>query len=297
MADELEPVVDTPAVEAPLSEQPKDETTSPDDPVEAPEVTAEATAEGTEGDDPPPEEEYEDVDWEGEKYSIPKKLKPGLMFQADYTKKTQEVAATKKELEAEKARIIEQSKVAEEDLNIRAEYVAKNKELEGYKNVDWDAWVQQDPIAAQQGFIRQQQLQNEIGGLNQKIQEQARQRSSEAQQETAKRLNDTHEFAKTIPGWTPETDKQVVEFAEAQGFSREELQAAFSPRIYQILHFAMKGHEVLTKPVAKPPPLKPTPLKVVQARGNQPVSKSLEDMSTEEYVAFRQKQMAAEAKR
>lgn len=257
-------------------------------------------AEGEDGGQPsePEEDEYEEVDWDGEKYTVPKKLKPALLRQSDYTRKAQEIAATKKELEAREAKLVEQSRVTEEDLNARAQYMSKKAELEQYANVDWQTWVQQDPVAAQSGYIRAQELRNEVQGLESQISEHAKQRSEMANSERNKRLQETDDFARTVPGYTPDVPRQVVEFAskalpQELSFSTEELQAAMNPRIYNILRLAKLGHQVETQPVAKPPPQKPTPLTVVKSRGNQPVSKSLEDMSTEEYVAFRKRQMKA----
>ena len=48
------------------------------------------------------EEEAEEVDFEGKKYLVAKELKDALLRQSDYTRKTQEVAETRKQIEAER---------------------------------------------------------------------------------------------------------------------------------------------------------------------------------------------------
>lgn len=55
-----------------------------------------------EGEERAASDPIEEIDWEGEKYQIPAKLKPALMMQADYTRKTQELSATKAALDADR---------------------------------------------------------------------------------------------------------------------------------------------------------------------------------------------------
>jgi hypothetical protein len=56
--------------------------------------------------DAPPEvetsdDDSEEVDYEGEKYKLPKKLKDALLRQQDYTQKTQQVAEQRRAIEAQ----------------------------------------------------------------------------------------------------------------------------------------------------------------------------------------------------
>ncbi|MDP3940663.1 MAG: hypothetical protein Q8R92_21330 [Deltaproteobacteria bacterium] len=239
-------------------------------------------------------DEFEEFDWEGKTVKGPKGLKEGVLRQADYTKKTQEVAGVRKELDAERQRIAEQSTASEDDLKLRATHMAKTEELEQYRKIDWDAWVIQDATAAQQAHIRRMNLVEELNGLNQQITQRTQQRASETQRETAKRMEETQEFArKNIKGWTPETDKQVVAFAVEQGIELSALQSAMNPTIYTILHLARLGSQVLAKPAAPKPATVAAPLETVAARANPPARVNLEDADMEQYVAIRKKQMAA----
>ncbi|MCR4341688.1 MAG: hypothetical protein NUW01_17570 [Gemmatimonadaceae bacterium] len=256
----------------------------------------EAPDEGTEAAEPAElEDDFEEFDWNGKKVKGPKGLKDGVLMHGDYTKKTQEVSEVRKELAAERQRIAEQATASEEELKLRAQHISKTDELEAYKKVDWDAWVQQDPIAAQQGFMRQQTLQSAVNDLAGQLQQRQQQRASEAKQEFAKRMEETQAFVrKNIKGWTPETDKQVIEFAVEQGIELNALQTAMNPTIYKILHLARLGSQVLNTPAAtKPPQTPPQPLEVVRGKSNPPAQVSLADADMDRYVAIRKKQIAA----
>src|SRR5687768_12106596 len=54
-------------------------------------------------DEEPDEEPFEEIERNGRKATIPAWLKPELMMQADYTRKTQELAETRRAFEAERA--------------------------------------------------------------------------------------------------------------------------------------------------------------------------------------------------
>jgi hypothetical protein len=302
MADEQESIAPTPApseaAPPPIAPEPgeADEPRKIEDDLSG-EPETEAAEEGEAGEEQAStEEELEEFEWNTRKIKASKGVKQDLdSMKADYTRGKQEVAARRKELEAHETRVREQAKASEQDLTERALFIGKAQELERYKNVDWDAYIQQDPVAAQQAFTRQQQLKDELQGLSQTIQQRQSQRSSEAQQDRAKRLNETLEFAKKeIKGWSPDLDAKIGEFARAQGIPDADLQAAMNPQVYKILHLAFLGSQALNKPaVPKLVPPSPMPLQTVAAKGSAPVRKSLADMSMEEYAAFRSKQIAA----
>src|ERR1044072_211867 len=68
-----------------------------------PEAVGDDQAEGS-------EDELEDWEEEGKTYKVPKPLKSHLLRNRDYTSKTQELAATRKEVEAERERVAEEAK-------------------------------------------------------------------------------------------------------------------------------------------------------------------------------------------
>ena len=301
MADEQETIAEIPEAETPIeSEAPDTPETQEEEPVDLEALADDeegdeelADEEGAEPEEPQASEDddLEEFEWNGKTIKGPKGLKDGVLMQADYTRKTQEVAAQRKELEQYAQRLQEQAKTSDEEMQIRAQFVAKAEELEQYRRVDWQAWSAQDPVEAQQAYYRYQELEKSVSGLSQQIQQRAQHRTVEAQQDLAKRITETREFAKKeIKGYTPEIEQKVVDFALQQGITQDDLKAAMTPTVFKILHRAMLGEQVLNSPPAKAIPKKPVvPLKTVGAKANPPARKSLADMEMEEYVAYRQK--------
>lgn len=261
--------------------------------VEEQPVDLDAIVEADDGeqDDDSPVDDDEEFDWEGKKIKGPKGLKDAVLRQADYTKKTQEVAEQRRALEAYQQRLSQQAQVSDAELNARAALVNIDNRLQQYQQTDWDAWEETDPVAAQRGWREYQTLDKQRVQYVDAIQQTANFRTQAAQQDFAKRVEETEAFArKSIPNWTPEVDKTVLDFARKQGVSDEFLRLHMQPLLYDILHKASIGERVLTKqatpsrPAATPAA---QPLQTVSAKSNAPVRKSLGDMSMDEYVAAR----------
>jgi hypothetical protein len=240
----------------------------------------------------PEEEEFEEFDWNGKKVKGPKGLKDGLMMQADYTKKTQEVAATRKELEQRAERLNQQFAASDEYLDARADLRTITKELERFKEFDWSAYQQarlSDPLAADEAWNYAQHLRGQKANLEAAIQDHEGKRTAEAQQEIAKRMQETSDYVKAnLKGWTPETDKQVIDFALSKGVTREQMQSLMNPLMYEMIYLARIGQQTLSKPApAAKQTAKPAPLQVVGGRSTPAARKSLGEMSMEEYAAAR----------
>lgn len=278
---------------------PEVEAEGPIDPgaVEQPEnLEALADVEDSQPEPQPEPDDFEEFEWEGKAIRAPKGLKDGVLMHADYTRKTQEVAATRKELEERAERIQQQAKATEEELSHRATLHHIDSELKRFEGFDWQQYQAarlQDPLAADEAWNYVQHLRaqrNEAAGA---ISQAEQTRHATAQQETAKRLQETETFARS-KGWNAETDKQVIEFALSKGANPKELQAMMSPLVYETLYLARLGEQTLKKGMLAPKPgPQPAPLTVVGAKANPPARKSLADMSMDEYAAFRDKQEAA----
>lgn len=242
----------------------------------------------------PEDDDSEEFDWNGKKVKGPKGLKDGVLMHADYTRKTQETSALRKELDDRAQRIEQQAQASEEYLDARADLRVVAKELERFKEYDWTQYQQHrlnDPLSADEAWNYAQHLRNQKGQLEASIQQHEGRRTAEAQQSVAKRMQETHEHVKAnLKGWTPETDKQVIDFATSKGITQDELRNTMDPRIYEMIYLARIGAQVLNKPAPKPTAqAKPTePLKVVGGRSTPAARKSLGEMSMEEYAAARQ---------
>lgn len=287
-----------PATEQPFAAAPpvEDDRQGEPEPVDPEDIVEEASGEEeAETDEQTQEsaeeeaEELEEFEWEGRTISAPKGLKDALMMQADYTRKTQEVAARRKELDTFEQSLKQRAEATDEEMDLRAQIWAQDAYIRQYGNVDWSAWADEDPIAANKARMQYEDLRAQLSENKQKLGQFAETRNREAQQDFAKRVGETREFAqKNIKGFTPEIEKKVVDFALAQGVTPAQLQANLSPVMFDILHKAMLGEQVLKNPAAAKP--RPVPLKTVSSRSNAPVRKTLADMNMDEYVKARKAQ-------
>ncbi len=241
----------------------------------------------------PEDDDSEEFDWNGKKVRGPKGLKDGVLMHADYTRKTQETSALRKELDERSQRLDQQFQASEEYLDARADLRVVTKELERFKEYDWTQYQQHrlnDPLSADEAWNYAQHLRNQKGQLEASIQQHEGRRTAEAQQSVAKRMQETHEHVKAnLKGWTPDTDKQVIDFAMSKGITQDELRNTMDPRIYEMIYLARIGAQVLNKPAPKPTAqAKPTePLKVVGGRSTPAARKSLSEMNMDEYAEAR----------
>lgn len=262
----------------------------PEDGEDADDGSTEGEAtEGEEGTEPAPE--LVEVEFNGKKHKIPAELRDGFLMQSDYTRKTQEVAEMRKSVEARQAEAEAQYNVSQEVLQARAALMLHDSQLEQFQNVNWQQLENEDPVGAMSAWRQFQQLKETRSNIAGFLDEQQTQRSAQAERETANRLRETRAFAeKEIPGWSPDVDAKITEFAEKQlGYSRETLLGAYSPAVYRTLHLAWLGHQSLTKQQAAPKPAPTTPAKpltTVSSKANPSARRSEADMPMGEFAAW-----------
>jgi len=283
----------TPAIEKPVTATVEDDEgflpQVGDDEAELEEAN-EDEAEGEETEEESGEPETAEVELNGEKYKVPAALKDAFLMQADYTRKTQAVAETRKIAEAKLAEAESVFNVSNEVLEARAALLNVSNGLNQFQNVDWAKLEAEDPIGAMSAWRQYQQLEKARGEITGFLNEEQSKRAATAEQEAANRLRETAEFARTkIPGWSPEVDAKVTAFAEAElGFTRDTLKSAYSPSVYKALHLAWLGHQSLQKQNAQPKaPAAPTkPLGKVTPRAN-PVAGLDDRLSMDEWIQRR----------
>lgn len=249
---------------------------------------AEAQADGEDG--------LVEFEFEGKSYKLPPELKDGVMRERDYRHKTQALAEERKSV-TEMLQAVEQvSQLTQAEMQAHANLTNINQQLEQFGRVDWNAWEEQDPVAAQRGFRDYQLLKDRQGQLGQMIEQAGQKKAEAAQQELAKRVQATQTYAaKSIPGWTPELDRQIGEFAKKEmGVDDAWMARNLNPQMYRMAHLAFVGAKSLERAKAKPKAAKsarPKPTSKVSGRGNQ-VSQPVEQIDDmDAYVKARRKQM------
>jgi hypothetical protein len=282
------------------------DTTSPVDGGDTSEEIAEVEAEvETEGQEPelvedgnPIEEPDEDEELELDddlKLKVPKsqaqKVREAMLRQADYTKKTQELADRRKAFEAEQQQL---SSATQAELNTYAVAQSVAAQIQQFQNVDWDKWHDTDPFEAAKASSQYQRLivthQQAMGQL----QHLRGQRLSHAQQETAKRIEEGRtNLAKDIPGWNDDLKAKLIGFAAEHGFSQDELSdLEADPRVAKVLHAAFEGSQAKRKAAATNRHLqaqKVEPAATVGAKAIPPRGLS-DKLSTEEWMRRRDEQ-------
>lgn len=263
--------------------------------VEAEETEAEQVEEETtEGEEDQAEESEVsliDVEYEGQQYQVPPELKDALMRERDYTKKTTELSEVRQTFESEKRAFQELQNASAEHFGMAAEIAAIDRQLGQFSQVDWNAIYDSDPVEAMK-------LDRQYRGLAEARQQaetrlnQAKQQAFTVQQQQLAKAREQcrQTVAKEIPGWSPELDMKLSEYAESNGYSKEKQARITNPNDVKILHKAMLYDQLQEKRAAKPAPKPVKPASKV--KGKQPAAKDPEKMGTEEWVRWREAQLA-----
>lgn len=258
-------------------------------------LTGDRTDPNPNPDDPtPPVDDTEEVEYEGQKYAIPKALKPALMMNADYTRKTQEVAEQRRALEAQQQQLAQQAQSQQEYLQDAAKVVALDDQIKQFEQVDWNALNQQDPVKAQQLWMTYSQLKDSRADVLGQLQQKEQQRALDSQQRLAKQIEESNAvLARDIKGWSPELAGKLRDFAvEKLGFSAQELGQVTDARIVKLLHRAYVGDQLVAKQMGAATQTTATPVKPVPTVGsNAPAGKDPSRMSTDEWMKHRNEQL------
>lgn len=241
------------------------------------------------------DDDSEEVEHDGQKFRIPKALKPALMMHADYTRKTQEVAELRKSLEAQRA---QGAQIDQDLVRHQAQIVSIDERLAEFGRLTEGDWAQieaSDPVRAQQLWRQFSQLkdtrQQALGQLQHKVHE----RSLEQQRTVAKQIEEGQAvLARDIKEWSPELAGRLSDFAVRDfGFTPDEIGTITDPRMIKVLHRAHQAEQLLKKQAATQKAVtaeavRPTP----KVAGQTAPAKGLDDrLSTDEWMRRRQEQL------
>lgn len=257
-----------------------------------------------------PVDDFDDYEYDGKTFKAPRTLKEKLSrldsMDKDYTTKSQSNAELRKALDAREAHVEERLKATDEELNVRSQLRFVDAELERFKDFGWPQYqeaLRVDPLGAQEAWAYAQNLRDQKAGLSEQLKQAETKRSEVAQQDFAKRVQDTlAEATKIIPGSTPETvGKAIAELADwahSRGIPEQALKSNWSPQLLDLLYHAKVGHGLLTKQATAPKPAQtvvPQPLKMVGGGKPAATSGDLATLDMEGYVAARRKGVGGRA--
>jgi hypothetical protein len=224
-----------------------------DDAPDTPEESPEDHEEPEDTDEPPKEEasDSEEVEFEGKAYTVPKEIKEALLRQSDYTKKTQEVASLRQQVEDKTLFLT----AKEQLMNSASEDIVALRmleaELERFNSVDWQQLHAADPGQAFAFNKRQSDLEKQIQARKAQLGQVAQQVHSMSAQHVDKQWAIAVAGVKQRLGKvTPEDDMAALQSAIDVGFSPQELKSKLADERLLMLAFKAAKWDSLQK--AKP---------------------------------------------
>lgn len=270
---------------------------------DAPEVENAAVADTTQDDDfddtevegdeadAEPVDDTDEIEVDGQKYRVPKAIKGGYLREADYTRKTQELAEARKAFEATREASLS---VDAAYVNARAEARAIEARLEEYADTDWAAAEQLDPAAAAQHWRIYSQL-KEAKGQAENAANGAKDRIAlDQQRQRATRVHEVQALLpKIVDGWSTELDLKLGAYGQSLRLSPQDMaeMTLRNPNVVNVLNKArlydeMKTKEKTAKRIAAVQGTTPA----VEVGAKAPATKDPSRMSTAEWMAWRDRQ-------
>ena len=205
--------------------------------------TPEAETEGAE--DGQPEDDTEEVDWDGAKYRVPKPLKDALLRQADYTRKTQELAEQRRTVEQHFTALTQQAELQQQTLEHRVNLRTVEQQLQQFQNTDWSAYSAnygaEATAAAMASWQQYRDAKAELEGAIAKTETDFRQISERS---TANAIAQAEQvLSREIEGWSPQLVTTLAGYAaENFGITPQELRDSVvnpdgtaDPRTFKVL--------------------------------------------------------------
>lgn len=251
----------------------------------------------TDGDDDSSDDEEFEVN--GKRYTISKELKPLLMMQQDYTRKTQEVAKTREELAAERTALTQQAEATKALSEDRKRLVLLDDYLERQSKADWKTLWQEDPLDTPRKWAEYQHWKDQRTEIASKIGSAEQEAALKEERETATRIQEALSEARKIPGWSSEVAQKVEAHATTYGFTIPQLNdlvAKQGAAFIKMAHKAFLADQLISskQTATKTPAVVAEPIKplAVVSKGKAPARTGLSDsLSAEEWVKAREQQL------
>lgn len=197
------------------------------------------------GANPSLDDETHEVEHEGRVYRIPNALRGAFLMNADYTRKTQELADHRRALEQDRSDLDARRETIQASLDLRVALHAADEQLAAFEDVDWDSFAHQDPHGAQALWAKHQALAHTRERYVWAITHHEEQARRQAEQDLAAQMTETGRvLSREIEGWSPQVAAKLVEYAAAFGVTLEELREIADPRLWKILHRAHQGEQM-----------------------------------------------------
>ncbi len=191
-----------------------------------------------------------ELEFGGQKHLMPKGTPPEVAaavqtftksIQADYTRKTQQIAEQQRYVEADRQAVMQMKALSQQTVDAMAYLRMIDKQLEQIGKMDLLALSEQDPVTAQRHMLHSQQLQSERGQIVEALQQSVFQQNQLSQQAVKQALDRCEkELREHIPDLTPELLRQLDEYGKSYGYTVQELQGVTDARLIRILDKARR---------------------------------------------------------
>jgi hypothetical protein len=239
------------------------------------------------------EPETFELELDGEVHELPAALKGAFLRQADYTRKTQELAEHRRAVEAERAALAEHRQALEGAASDRAHLAGLDDQLARFAGVDWQGLSQADPGRAQALWAQFQQTRALRAQYANAVSHHSSRTEVEAAREAAERMAETgRTLQREIEGWSPEVAAKLVEYAQAFGVSLEELAQIADARLWKVLHKAYVADQASQRDAAARAQAVRPAVQVAGAAGS--AGGVRDDLATREWMRRRNEQKLAE---
>lgn len=243
------------------------------------------------------ESELVEVEYNGQKYSVPTELKETLERHAELESEKVQIAQKRQEFETQYQRSLEGIEAQKQNIQHYAQLANLNQQVVEFETVDWHQFAKDDPGASQQAWIayqalkdQRQQLAGHIVQTEQKLNHQQETEMASVIEKGRKVLQEK------IPGWGQPKLDTLAKFGNSDyGFEQNEIQQIVDPRVMQVLHDAYLYRESLKKATKSVDKVTPKP--AMKVKGKSKTSVNMDKLSTEDWLKERNRQIAAKNRR
>lgn len=275
--------IDTPVVEA-VTQEAQAPAEGDEDTDELDDLMKEALGETSQA------EELVDVEYEGKTHKVPASLKDALLRQADYTRKTTEVAEQRKAVEAaqQSIEVVRNLSVATQEAMAQAK--ALDLRIEELRQTSIEGLPESTVTQLQRALLQMEQQKTGVEGDIKQLLDADRQRISG---ETAKfRQEAIEKAAKEIPNFDDKRRADLESLAVKLGVDEADAKQITDAAAYKILHLADIGQKFIdrqraAKKVENAQSASPVP----EVGGKTQAAKNPDRMTTEEWMKWRERQL------
>ena len=182
-----------------------------------------------------------DAEYDGKTYRLPPELKDALLRNADYTRKTQEVAEQRRYVEQQH----ESLQAVRHAMNATFDKAVELREMQSriaqLEQLDWQALAGQDATEATKLNFAYQQLQRQAAEKQAEMQQAyAQQQQLEAQNRQQVLQGEFQRLKQSLPAFNEQTAAQIREAARSYGVTDAELDSILDSRYVHVLHDSMQ---------------------------------------------------------